>query len=115
MAGHGPLRLDHSSNVYYTVTVSPFSSAPPSSGSTPAPPPSPPALPPSLAQAGVSYIGRVGPGNMANELVYALPRAGPMAGEGSSGQDEEQVKAALKRMEGVKEVEIMQAKTRAKR
>ncbi|GAA5913595.1 hypothetical protein JCM6882_001696 [Rhodosporidiobolus microsporus] len=103
-----PLRLNHSLNSYLVASVAPST---PSNSSATAPPP-PPSLPPSLIEQGVSYVGRIGPGNMANELVFALPKE---AAGTSSGANVEEVKRAMSVLDGVKAVEVLQAKQRTKR
>ncbi|GAA5872635.1 hypothetical protein JCM8547_003715 [Rhodosporidiobolus lusitaniae] len=100
-----PLALDHSRNTYFVLSTS--SSSPPqlpalaSASADPAAPPAPT----------LSYVGSVGPGLLAQERVVALPV--PPTDE--NAELVQRAKTALRGVEGVQRVELMEVKQRRKR
>ncbi len=96
-----PLQLDDPQATYFVLSTA--STAPP-----PLPGPSPPS-------AQLQYLGPIGPGIMATEHVVAL-RDVAGAAISASGEEVRRVQEDLRKLEGVKRVEVMQpAKQRAKR
>ncbi|GAA6024623.1 hypothetical protein JCM8202_005085 [Rhodotorula sphaerocarpa] len=96
-----PLQLDDPQATYFVLSTA--STAPP-----PLPGPSPPS-------AQLQYLGPIGPGIMATEHVVAL-RDVAGAAISASGEEVRRVQEDLRKVEGVKRVEVMQpAKQRTKR
>lgn len=95
-----PLQLDDPQSTYFVLSTA--STAPPS---LPGPSPS----------AQLRYLGPIGPGIMATEHVVAL-RDVAGAAISASGEEVRRVQEDLRKVEGVKRVEVMQpARQRAKR
>ncbi|GAA5976775.1 hypothetical protein JCM10908_005627 [Rhodotorula pacifica] len=100
MSTQTPPQLDYARSTYFVL-----------SSSSPAPPP----LPSSSSNPPLRYVGPVGQGIMADEHIVALEGIPSGSAAAAAAGQVERAKEVLMKVEGVKSVEVMQPKQRAKR